>query len=688
MPILLRMLTLLAAISILSGQLPAQEPGPATSPPAPAIADSTDDPFPEAVRVPEGILDGGSAWFNTAHPISLKELRGKIVVLDFWTYCCINCMHVLPDLKYLEEKYARQLVVIGVHSAKFDNEKVPDNIRDAILRYDIRHPVVNDDQMLIWQRFGTRAWPTLTLIDPEGRYIGSQSGEGNRELFDAVIERLADYHRKRGTLDESPLHFELEEASRTETPLRYPGKVLVDQGSQRVFIADTGHSRIIVCGLDGTLLHVVGNGTHGRQDGTFSGAQFHHPQGMALVGDRLFVADTDNHLIRAVELQSGVVTTFAGTGAQGRPSPASFGRLQELALNSPWDLEVLGDTLFVAMAGPHQIWGHQLGSENIGVFAGSAREDVLNGDARSAAFAQPSDVVAADDGETLFVADSEGSAIRRIRLGRNATVETIAGTSELPRGQSLFAFGDVDGFGATARFQHPLGLAIDATRLFVADSYNHRVKVVDTESGQVASWLGTGRRGRQTEPAELNEPGGLSVSPDELWIADTNNHRILRVNRVTKAVAVFGISGLTAPPPRKPASGFATADAIAAEPAVVVAGKPVRFRVHLEVPEGHKLNAQFPITWEIAAAPEQSLVSADLVGQRREAVLNGETAEFELPLTQESGTAEVFIQVSCGYCADLSEVCRIAEATWKLNLTADPGAGRSSVELRFPVGPR
>jgi thiol-disulfide isomerase/thioredoxin len=189
-------------------------------------AEAPQNPFPEAVMVPDGILEGGTEWLNTSQPLDLKDLRGKIVVLDFWTYCCINCMHVLPDLKFLEEKYGNQLVVIGVHSAKFDNEKVSQSIRDAIVRYEIQHPVVNDSEMLIWRKFGTRAWPTLALIDPEGKYAGSQSGEGNRELFDNVIGKLVEYHRWKGTLDETPIVFQSEASKVQPTPLRYPGKGL------------------------------------------------------------------------------------------------------------------------------------------------------------------------------------------------------------------------------------------------------------------------------------------------------------------------------------------------------------------------------------------------------------------------------------------------------------------------------
>ncbi len=410
-----------------------------------------ENPFPQAVPVPEGILDGGTEWLNTGEPLSLRQLRGKVVLIDFWTYCCINCMHVLPDLKYLEEKYGKQLVVIGVHSAKFDNEKVSDNIRNAIMRYEIHHPVVNDSEMLIWRKFGTRAWPTLALIDPEGNYIGSQGGEGNRELFDAVIGKVVEYHRWKGTLDETPLVFRMESDKAAPTPLRFPGKVLADPASQRVFISDSNHNRIVVAGMDGQLQDVIGSGRIGRADGSYAEAEFDHPQGMALVGQQLFVADTDNHMIRVVNLETKVVATLAGTGRQGRPGVPPTPSLLTTDLNSPWSIAHTGGVLYIAMAGPHQIWGHRLGTEEIGPWAGSGREDVINGSREESAFAQPSEIIVDDSGNWLYVVDSEGSAVRKVPVDTAGAVSTIAGTSELPRGQSLFAFGDVDAVGAKAR---------------------------------------------------------------------------------------------------------------------------------------------------------------------------------------------------------------------------------------------
>jgi thiol-disulfide isomerase/thioredoxin/sugar lactone lactonase YvrE len=508
--------------------------------------DAPQDPSPGAIAVPEGILDGGTAWLNTAGPISMKDLRGKVVLLDFWTYCCINCMHVLPDLKFLEEKYPNELVVIGVHSAKFENEKDSEAIRNAIMRYNISHPVVNDSEMLIWRKFGVRAWPTLALVDPQGRYLGSQGGEGNRELFDKVIGSLVEHHRAVGTLNEEPLTFELEANKAPRTVLRYPGKILADEASGRLFISDTAHNRIIVCEMSGRLIDVIGTGEIGATDGSFDAATFDHPQGLCLVGSKLYVADTENHLIRAIDQENRTVTTLAGTGSQGRPRTPPSTRL-ETALNSPWALCHINGVLYIAMAGPHQIWSHQLGTNTIQIHAGTAREDVTNGPLADSAFAQPSALAVSADSEAFYVADSEGSSIRRVPVAADGIVTTVAGTSELPRGQSLFAFGDVDGVGDAARFQHPIGAARHDNLLFVADSYNHKIRVIDLTTNEVTTWLGDGTAGDETSLERLNEPAGLSIAGDTLYIADTNSHRICTMDLGTRKMSVLAIEGLAPP---------------------------------------------------------------------------------------------------------------------------------------------
>ncbi|MFN5316200.1 MAG: thioredoxin-like domain-containing protein [Planctomyces sp.] len=646
-----------------------------------------ENPFPRAVRVPAGVMDGGAEWFNTSQPLALEDLRGKVVLLDFWTYCCINCMHILPDLKFLEEKYGDQLVVIGVHSAKFDNEKDSQSIRNAMLRYEIEHPVVNDSEMLIWRRFGTRAWPTVALIDPEGNYCGSQSGEGNRELLDGVIGRLIEYHRFKGTLNEKPLAFSQESVRVAETPLRYPGKVSVDTEGNRVFITDSNHNRIVVAGMNGELQSVIGSGVAGRRDGSFQEAEFFRPQGTVLVNGVLYVADTENHLIRAVHLAEGRVSTLAGTGLQGQPGQTLDGGLLEVPLNSPWSIAHSRGTLFIAMAGPHQIWSHVLGSDRVAVHAGSGREDVVNGALAEAAFAQPSELVVDAEGTWLYVVDSEGSAVRRVSTDVAGRAETLAGTSELPRGQSLFAFGYQDGVGDAARFQHPLGVAQHGQTLFVADSYNHRIRRIDLNGNAVTTWQGDGTAGNAIQPLQLSEPGGLAYAGGRLFIADTNNHRIIAVDEATGVSAEFSVVGLTPPETtvRRPLPDLKSAVEVA--PVRLAATAELLTVVKLRIPAGWKRNADFPVTWAVFAESEQTVVpkSALAVRQEGEVVGDGSEVQIVIPLSGQPGEASLVLQVTWGYCtSDGKGLCRMASAVWKVPVVLNTDGGESRLELQFP----
>src|SRR5262249_11036894 len=367
--------------------------------------------FEGEVNAPE--FPGGIEWLNTEKPLSLRELRGKIVLLDFWTYCCINCMHIIPDLKKLEAKYAKELVVIGVHSAKFTTEKGTDNIRQAILRYEIEHPVINDRDFDVWNSFTAHAWPTLVLINPKGKVVGAHSGEGIYELFDTVIGELAAYFRAKNELDEKPIKFKLEKFSAPPSLLSFPGKVLADEKGNRLFISDSNHNRIIITSLDGSVQDVIGDGSIGAKDGGFAEAEFNHPQGVALNGDTLYVCDTENHLIRKVDLKARTVETFVGTGEQARNFNIE-GMGKNVALNSPWDALVHNGMLYIAMAGAHQLWVVDLKTGAAKPYAGSGRENHTDGKLLEAALAQPSGVTT--DGKSIFFADSEISSIRSAAL--------------------------------------------------------------------------------------------------------------------------------------------------------------------------------------------------------------------------------------------------------------------------------
>ena len=537
------------------------------------------------VRAPE--FPGNYPWLNTEKPLSIASLKGRVVLLDFWTYCCINCLHVLPDLKYLEQKYKDSLTVIGVHSAKFENEKEVENIRQAILRYDIEHPVIVDSGMKVWQNYAVRAWPTLMVIDPESYVVGFVSGEGNREALDSLVGKLIAEYKDKNAIDFKELRFSLEKQRKpVSTPLAFPGKVLafaivtteakeldmdkallgdmtednesVDETvlpgpansviqslvGSCLFIADSGHNRIVVSTIDGEVLHVIGTGKAGLTDGSFAEAEFLAPQGMAFDAESqiLYVADTENHTLRKIDFTTERVETIAGTGEQSREIAPRSGKGLETQLNSPWDLERVGNRLFIAMAGSHQIWEMQLDTGAIGTYAGTGRESCVDGSLAESAFSQPSGL--ATDRSELFVADSEISSIRAVGIDEDPKVRTVCGSGE------LFGFGDKDGRAEEVRLQHCLGVEYAQNYLWVADTYNHKIKRIDHRGGMCITMIGDGTAGLVDAKglnARFFEPSGLSAIGSHLFVADTNNHVIRRIELDTLVVTTLDFAGLCAP---------------------------------------------------------------------------------------------------------------------------------------------
>ncbi|MBX6363188.1 MAG: alkyl hydroperoxide reductase [Gemmatimonadetes bacterium] len=430
-------------------------------------------------------------------------------------------------MRKLEEELAAELVVVGVHSGKFIAERVTENIRQAAWRLGVGHPLVNDRQFRVWRSYAVRAWPTIVLLDPEGYVAAQQAGEVPAAALAAAVRRIAEAAAERGTLDPEPRAFPAD-ADRADRPLRYPGKVAVDVGDGRLYIADTGHDRIVVARLaaDGRAADVeaVLGGGAGFADGPAAEARFRGPQGLATADGWLYVADTGNHAVRAVRIGAWTVETLAGTGQQARRYPPVGGPARETALNSPWDVLPLDGRLYVAMAGAHQLWRVDLERETAEPWVGSGAEELLDGPGRTAALAQPSGL--ATDGRRLFFADSEASAIRSASLPEG-DVATIVGTG-------LFDFGDRDGAGDAVRLQHPLGVCAARDRLYVADTYNGALKVVDPVLRTSATLLAN----------ELWEPGGLATDGERLYVADTNHHRIVVVDLATTEAGPLELRGL------------------------------------------------------------------------------------------------------------------------------------------------
>ncbi|MBN2227895.1 MAG: redoxin domain-containing protein [candidate division Zixibacteria bacterium] len=617
----------------------------------------------------------GMEWLNTAHPLRLADLRGKIVLLDFWTFCCINCMHVLPDLKKLEVKYPDELVVIGVHSAKFTNEKDSDAIRQAILRYNIAHPVVNDRDFVIWRSYGARAWPTLVLINPQGKVIGMHSGEGIFEPFDEIISQAIRYFDGKGQLQRKPIHSTLERTNRPSTLLAFPGKVKADQSGQRLFITDSNHNRVLITDPDGRILDVIGSGRRGQADGTFETAAFAQPQGTAFDKDVLYIADTENHTIRAANLTTREVITILGTGRQARSYNVS-GKGRDVALNSPWDVLVLDNQLYIAMAGSHQLWVADLNTFDAKPFAGSAREARIDGPLRTAALAQPSGLTT--DGKRLYFADSEISAIRSADVTPNGRVATIIG-------EDLFEYGDIDGSRAIARLQHPLGVVYYKDKLYVADTYNSKIKAIDPKQNTSTTLAGTGEAGFVDggfAVAQFNEPSGITVLNDKLYVADANNHAIRVLSLETEQVTslVLGNLEVLAGQAKERFQGR-----IIALPRQTLAPGTATISVNAILPDSYHLIENAPMSCESHSSSHEVVSFPDEMSSRENSPL---AFPINLRVTTAPGMSELTFDIVVYYCRDGQDgVCMIDNVRLTLPVEVnEDGAERIAVpvEVLFP----
>lgn len=489
--------------------------------------------FPPLSKAPD--FPENFEWINTDEPLSASKLRGHVVVLDFWTYCCINCMHTLPTLAHLEEKYkGKPVVFIGVHSGKFFTEQDAKNVKNAVARYEIRHPVVVDKEMHIWSKFQVSAWPTIIVIDPTGTVIYKKSGEGQKNEIDDTIEVLLQSHAEKGTLAKSPL--QITNSGKIPNPLlSYPGKISISKG--RIAFSDSNHNRILVTDISGKILHVIGSGKAGLEDGDFASAKFFRPQGVIWHENEIFVADTENHAIRKITLDQNRVETIVGNGKQG-PWVSAGGNGKSISITSPWDVAFRNNLIYIAMAGNHQIWTYDVESQTALPYAGSGYENIIDGPARSAQLAQPSGLSIL--GDDLYFADSEVSAVRKIDLKTNQ-VKTIVG-------RGLFEFGYEDGDISGALLQHPLGLCAIPNMVFVADTYNSAVRIIDLQSSQVSTLIGKTEKNTVCLPGNpqcdllpLYEPSDVEFYENKLYVTDTNNHLIRTFDLDTNTLDVLDV---------------------------------------------------------------------------------------------------------------------------------------------------
>ncbi len=612
--------------------------------PTPPPAAATRQRRVSRVRAPELV---GRGWLNTGgRPVTLADLRGKVVLLDFWTFCCINCLHVLDELRPLEEKYADVLVTVGVHSPKFEHEADPDALAAAVERYEVHHPVLDDPDLTTWQAYTARAWPTLVVVDPEGYVVAQLSGEGHAHALDRLVADLVAEHEAKGTLHRGDGPYVAPPPPATE--LRFPGKAVRLPGGT-LLVSDSGHHSLVELADDAeTVLRRIGSGDRGLTDGAATAARFAEPQGLCLlppdvagdVGYAVVVADTANHVLRGVRLDTGEVTTVAGTGAQwmqGDPQPVEGD--PRTPLSSPWDVAwspVLRGVV-VAMAGIHQLWRFDPVPPSISVWAGTSSEGLVDGPLGDAWFAQPSGLAA--DGPRLWLADSETSSLRAVEDG---VVSTAVG-------RGLFDFGHVDGAAEDALLQHPLGVTVlpDGS-VAVSDTYNGAVRRYDPATRRVSTLL-TG----------LAEPSAALVDGDDLLVVESAAHRLTRLRLPDEALVVDGVAQRTH------------------RPVTEVAPGEVDLEVVFTPPAGQKLDDRYgPAT--------RLVVSATPPGLLKEGDGSGTDLTRRLTLDAHVGDGVVHVAARAASCDQPGEgvefpACHVHQQDWGVPVRIVEGAPRTLV---------
>ncbi|XP_063289920.1 NHL repeat-containing protein 2 [Pelobates fuscus] len=662
------------------------------------------------LTVPE--LAAGLEWLNTECPLSLHgNLHGKVVVLDFFTYCCINCIHLLPDLHALENKYSDTdgLVIVGVHSAKFPNEKVLDNIKSAVLRYNITHPVVNDADATFWQELEITCWPTLVILGPQGNLLFSLIGEGHKDKLFLFTAMAIKFYKDRGELNLERIPVKLYKDSLPPSLLLFPGKVTVDVSGDRLVVADTGNHRILILKKNGHILHIVGGPESGWKDGTFSESSFNSPQGVAIKDNVIYVADTENHLIRKIDLDTRMVSTVAGVGTQGTDKDGGA-QGTEQPISSPWDVTfgasdgIQQSVLWIAMAGTHQVWallleegklpkGSPLPKGSCIRFAGNGNEENRNNSyPHKAAFAQPSGLtMGSESWNCLFVADSESSSIRSVSL-QDGAVKHVVGGERDP--MNLFAFGDIDGIGINAKLQHPLGVAWSpyTNLLYVADSYNHKIKAVDPKTKNCVTIAGTGEAanvaGVDFTHVAFNEPGGLCVDGHLLYVADTNNHQIKVLDLERRTVTELHILTSEGPDvvdsrlpekcnlPKLPKS----APKINLAPISVKPNAALQYLLTLKLPAESKLTEGAPSFWFLSAEGHEWLLEGQKTYGEIEDLTKPVQIELVTPTDCALTNAVLQINACLYYCAENSSVCMMKAVSFIQPLLVTTGPPSSALQ--------
>ena len=473
----------------------------------------------------------GLTWFNVEKPLSLSDVYGRILILDFWTFSCINCLHILPSLKRIERAFEDDVIILGVHSPNFPYERDVQNVQKAIQRYGIEHPVVHDPEFKLWDAYGAKVWPTLILVSPDGQIFARQAGEPDADKMMEAVGNAVRRYKAKGKL--KPGKIELAIPPKVSQNLRFPGKIkkLSWRGNPCWAIADTGHHQIIIADDQGKILQRIGRGSQANYDGEYTRAAFDNPYGIATGDDVVFVGDLGSHLIRKIDLIKQQVTTIAGINRRGltlgRETPAVGA-----GLASVFDLELVGETLYFTNTGTHQIGAIDLKTMQLRAIAGGGQKDILDGKGREAKLAQPSSLAYFAEQNRLYFADSDNSAIRYVDLADQGSVKTLVGRGMAESGRRNGPF-------SAAKLQHPMGVARLGDFLIAADSFNASLRKLDFVRQATENFAEDFKPEAADLPPLLDPEGIAWDGKNRLLVADSNQHRILAYDLLAKTWGVW-----------------------------------------------------------------------------------------------------------------------------------------------------
>uniref|UniRef100_A0A0E0KCW1 Thioredoxin-like fold domain-containing protein n=1 Tax=Oryza punctata TaxID=4537 RepID=A0A0E0KCW1_ORYPU len=539
---------------------------------------------------PKGLLNyftGGDSLIFASNEV-FKRKSGPVGFLDLLLHQLHACL-ARPGI------YREEFTVIGVHSAKFDNEKDLEAIRNAVLRYNITHPVVNDGDMYLWRELGVNSWPTFVVIGPNGKVLAQISGEGHRKDLDDVVGAALEFYEEKKLLQNSSLPLALEKDKDNRllaSPLKFPGKLAID----------------VVTNLEGEFICQVGSSEEGLLDGPFDTASFNRPQGLAYNSKKniLYVADTENHALRLskhwLEMEQKALIT------------------KEEVLNSPWDVcyDPSKETLYIAMAGQHQIWKHN----------------------------------------------------------------TLDGVTE---------FGDYDGTGSDVLLQHPLGVVYASdNQIYVADSYNHKIKRLDPVTRKVTTIAGTGHAGYKDGPAlsaQLSEPAGLvEVGDGRLLVADTNNStiRYIVLNEKSAEVRTLDLIGVQPPSP-KPKTLKRLRRRLSADTDVINIDGGASIEGYLtlaiSVPDGYHFSKEARSKFDVDIEPADAIEIEPVNG-----FLNSGQASLKYR-RKSSSSSTGRINCKVYYCKE-DEVCLYQSVAFDVKFREEAVSDPAEITISYSVVPR